>query len=184
MIIDESLTGLTMSKRQITRARILSSAWHLFAKQGYEETTTRQIARHAEVADGTVFSHFPTKLEMLREGMMAQLSELSAKALSSISPTSDIELGMTLVEEYYRFYFANVALSKALLKEVIWDLDYYQSFNQALFDSVSLTPELKNKTPLIIDCYFMTLITHLSKPTPCVEQALAELKDKFQQLIN
>ena len=67
-----------MSKRQITRARILSSAWHLFAEQGYEETTTRQIARHAEVADGTVFSHFPTKLEMLREGMMAQLSELSA----------------------------------------------------------------------------------------------------------
>lgn len=173
-----------MSKRKITRARILSSAWHLFAEQGYDETTTRQIARHAEVADGTVFSHFPTKLEMLREGMLAQLSELSAKALDSISAESEIERGMILVSEYYRFYFANVALSKALLKEVLWDLDYYQSFNQELFDSVSLPPELKMKMPLIIDCYFMTLITHLSKQAPCVEQALDELKDKFQLLIN
>ncbi|KOO11428.1 transcriptional regulator, partial [Vibrio xuii] len=49
-----------MNKRQITRERILNAAWALFAENGYEETTTRQIARHANVADGTVFSHFPT----------------------------------------------------------------------------------------------------------------------------
>lgn len=72
-----------MSKRQITRKRILNAAWTLFAENGYEETTTRQIAREAGVADGTVFSHFPTKLDMLREGMLSQLTQLSEQTLKS-----------------------------------------------------------------------------------------------------
>ncbi|MGO3799348.1 MAG: TetR/AcrR family transcriptional regulator, partial [Vibrio casei] len=54
-----------MTKRQQTRESILNAAWALFAENGYEMTTTRQIARQAGVADGTVFSHFSTKLAML-----------------------------------------------------------------------------------------------------------------------
>ncbi|MCV5918426.1 hypothetical protein OFN60_33895, partial [Escherichia coli] len=76
-----------------------------------------------------------------------------------------------------------VELSRALLKEVIWDLDYYQSFNQALFQSVNGSSVLEGKIPLIFDCYFMTLISHLSRAEPDVEAALEELHAKFQQII-
>ncbi|UUM30064.1 TetR/AcrR family transcriptional regulator [Vibrio japonicus] len=171
-----------MSKRQITRERILNAAWTLFAENGYEETTTRQIAREAGVADGTVFSHFPTKLDMLREGMLSQLTQLSEQTLKS-SDKAGVELGKHLVSAYYHFYFRNVSLSRALLKEVIWDLEYYQTFNQQLFEFVSLDTTLESKLPLIMDCYFMTLIGHLSKPQPCVEDALAELEHKFQLIL-
>lgn len=183
MIKRESFAGLTMNKRQITRERILNAAWALFAENGYEETTTRQIARHANVADGTVFSHFPTKLEMLREGMLSQLAQLSKQTLEE-SAHSDLALGKHLVSTYYHFYFNNVDLSRALLKEVIWDLDYYQDFNQQLFESVDLPCDLIPKIPLLMDCYFMTLIHHLSKPLPCVNEALQELEEKLQLILN
>ncbi|MHC6528215.1 TetR/AcrR family transcriptional regulator [Vibrio proteolyticus] len=172
-----------MSKRAQTRERILQAAWQLFAESGYEETTTRQIARQAGVADGTVFSHFPNKLTLLREGMLSQLTQLSQQALTQHSGNGEFDTGMHLARTYYQYYFANVALSRALLKEVIWDLEYYQNFNQQLFDHVSQPPALKAKLPLLMDCYFMTLIRHLSKPDPDVSQALHELESKYRQIL-
>ncbi len=171
-----------MSKREQTRQKILTAAWQLFETQGYQETSTRQIARHAGVADGTVFSHFDTKLAILREGMLSQLAQLSQQALSS--PTQDaLELGMQFSQTYYRYYFANINLSRALLKEVIWDMDYYQSFNRSLFEATILPPSVINKMPVILDCYFMTLISHLSKNQPDVELALEELEYKYRVLL-
>ncbi|HHC7359055.1 TPA: TetR/AcrR family transcriptional regulator [Vibrio parahaemolyticus] len=168
-----------MTKRQQTRDKILKAAWASFAQNGYDMTTTRQIAREAGVADGTVFSHFPTKLSILREGVLTQLQQIS----QSVEGKTDIDIGLALTEKYYRYYFANVELSRALLKEVIWDLDYYQSFNQALFQSASVSSVLEDKMPLIFDSYFMTLIAHLSRAEPDVEAALTDLHAKFQQII-
>lgn len=173
---------IMMSKREQTRQKILTAAWQLFETQGYQETSTRQIARHAGVADGTVFSHFDTKLAILREGMLSQLAELSQQALSS--PSQDaLELGMQFARTYYGYYFANINLSRALLKEVIWDMDYYQSFNQSLFETTILPSSVINKMPVILDCYFMTLISHLSKAVPDMELALEELEYKYRVLL-
>lgn len=172
-----------MSKREQTRQKILAAAWHLFEQQGYQETSTRQIARHAGVADGTVFSHFDTKLAILREGMMGQLTDL-AKQNKWQSTLDPLELGMQFARTYYGYYFAHLNLSRALLKEVIWDMGYYQSFNQALFAQAELPESFQSKVPLILDCYFMTLIKHLSKPAPDVDLALNELRDKYQQLMD
>ena len=44
-----------------TRERILQAALRLFAAQGFEATTTRDIAQAAEIATGTLFNYFPTK---------------------------------------------------------------------------------------------------------------------------
>jgi AcrR family transcriptional regulator len=44
-----------------TRARILKSALRLFAKSGYEGTTTRDLAEAAGVAEGTLFRYFSTR---------------------------------------------------------------------------------------------------------------------------
>ena len=39
----------------------------LFESQGYEATTVTEIARRADIAYGTFFNHFPSKLHLLRE---------------------------------------------------------------------------------------------------------------------
>ena len=48
------------------RARILAVSRRLFANQPYDVTTTAEIARLADVAEGTLFHHFHSKPELLR----------------------------------------------------------------------------------------------------------------------
>ncbi|WP_070965718.1 TetR/AcrR family transcriptional regulator [Vibrio sonorensis] len=171
-----------MNKRQLTRQKILDTAWQLFAEQGYEVTTTRQIARAARVADGTVFSHFPSKLDMLREGVSHQVNDL-AKKIDVSEQGGLLDIGMAFADVYYRYYFDNVDLSRALLKEVLWDMDYYQKFNHALFSNLRDSEQIKEIVPLILDAYFMTLVFHLSKPQPSAEEALKALESKYRVLL-
>ena len=46
------------------RQQILELATELFARQGYQGTTTRQIAQRAHVNEAIIFRHFPTKEEL------------------------------------------------------------------------------------------------------------------------
>ncbi len=58
---------LTRRQRQAraTRQKIVEAALDLFARQGYAATSTRQVAHAAEVSEGLIFRHFPTKLALL-----------------------------------------------------------------------------------------------------------------------
>lgn len=46
------------------RNQILETATELFARQGFEGTTTRQIAERARVNEAIIFRHFPSKEEL------------------------------------------------------------------------------------------------------------------------
>ncbi|MDX2229220.1 MAG: helix-turn-helix domain-containing protein [Leptolyngbyaceae cyanobacterium bins.349] len=63
-----------------TRARILKSALRLFARQGYDGTTTRDLAEAANVAEGTLFRHFSNKkailIEVATQGWVEILTDL------------------------------------------------------------------------------------------------------------
>ncbi len=79
-----------------TRTRILDSALHLFARRGYNGTTTRDLARAAGVAEGTLFRHFENKkailIELATQGwvdiltdLLVELSEMgSYKAIAQV----------------------------------------------------------------------------------------------------
>lgn len=54
-------------RRHEIRERILEAALSLFETLGYEATTVTEIARRADIAYGTFFNHFPSKLHLLRE---------------------------------------------------------------------------------------------------------------------
>lgn len=61
-----------------SRKKILATAQRLFAENGFEATTTRDIALAAGIAAGTLFNYFPTK-----ESLVACLaSEASSEALT------------------------------------------------------------------------------------------------------
>lgn len=54
--------GNLMPAKQSPRTeRIIDAAAHLFARQGYHATSTREIARLAEVSENTLFRHFEHK---------------------------------------------------------------------------------------------------------------------------
>ena len=54
-------------RRLEIRHRIVETAFELFETQGYEATTVTEIAEQSDIAYGTLFQHFPSKLELLRE---------------------------------------------------------------------------------------------------------------------
>jgi AcrR family transcriptional regulator len=52
---------VTAETKAATRQRILDAARRLFADRGYDATATRDIARAAGIASGTLFNYFPPK---------------------------------------------------------------------------------------------------------------------------
>lgn len=67
------------SQKEATRQRVIAAARELFDTHGYEGTTIREIARHAGVAVGSVFTTFASKGEILSAVMAARLDPLYAE---------------------------------------------------------------------------------------------------------
>ncbi len=63
-----------------SRTRILKAAERLFATQGFDGTTTRDLAQSAGVAEGTLFRHFANKkailIEVATQGWVEILTDL------------------------------------------------------------------------------------------------------------
>src|SRR5436190_23845779 len=53
--------GRRARNKAATRRRIVAVALALFQSKGFDRTTTREIARKAGIAEGTVFNYFETK---------------------------------------------------------------------------------------------------------------------------
>ena len=66
---DPPPTGRQLTSRQrqaeARREQILKTALGLFAAQGFDATSTRQIAKEAGIAEGLIFHYFPTKASLI-----------------------------------------------------------------------------------------------------------------------
>ena len=49
------------------RARIIAVARACFSERSYENVTTAEIARRADVSEGTIFHHFGTKIHLMQQ---------------------------------------------------------------------------------------------------------------------
>lgn len=113
---------VTAETKAATRQRILDSAQQLFAAQGFEATTTRDIARAAEIAVGTLFNYFPTKEAIVEclvgEATMAAHVEFArrkdAAALKDASAEAE-----SLEEELFAFGAAGLRKMKPLRKYLV-----------------------------------------------------------------
>ena len=72
-------TGARRTRKEATRNRVILAARALFDLQGYQGTTVREIARHAGVSVGSVFTTFATKGEILSQVMQERLDGLFAE---------------------------------------------------------------------------------------------------------
>jgi AcrR family transcriptional regulator len=57
--------GLRERKKQQTRQLIADTARGLFAERGFEQVTVAEVARAADVSEGTVFNYFPSKEDLV-----------------------------------------------------------------------------------------------------------------------
>jgi AcrR family transcriptional regulator len=83
---------VTAETKAATREAILQSARRLFAEQGFDATTTRDIAQEAEIASGTLFNYFKTK-EAIVAGM-ANEALADGLAIGDAADAESLEEGL------------------------------------------------------------------------------------------
>lgn len=76
--------------------RILMAATEIFAEKGFAATSTREIAKKAEVAEGTIFRHYKTKKELL-------LSIVTPLIVKIVGPLILKDLNKVWKEEHKEF---------------------------------------------------------------------------------
>jgi AcrR family transcriptional regulator len=114
------------------REQILQAAGNLFAEQGFAGTTTKEIARAADIAEGTIYKYFASKQEilfaMVKSQMVGPLTELFAER----EGVGDAEIIKTFVRNDFENFARNHKLIHIMFGEVHHHstelmADYYQS---------------------------------------------------------
>lgn len=92
-------------------------ALKLFSEQGYYSTTTKQIAKEAEVNELTIFRHFKTKENLFQETTQNYVKEVKldeiVKKIKDNNFTDNIKI---LARKLLELYFVNKKLYKVQMK--------------------------------------------------------------------
>src|SRR5579859_5223213 len=86
---------MTLAPKNAERAgKIVRAAAQLFAKQGYHGTSTREIARLADISENTLFRYFEHKEDLFWAALRSRLSglELRRDLLSGIAGDASPEI--------------------------------------------------------------------------------------------
>ena len=88
-----------------TRARVLASANMLFSTKGFAGTGTADIARDADVSEGSIFYHFGSKQNLLAE-LGKRYGEAMIAAMQQDDALEDLEPGI-IIPRVFEFCSTN-----------------------------------------------------------------------------
>jgi AcrR family transcriptional regulator len=127
---DDATSGLRQRERNKLDKlrRIKAAARELFLEQGYDNATTREIARRADVGLGTLFSYASDKRDLLFL-IYNDLQEALTLDAFRRRPTARTFLGQVISSfaVYYRFF----AQEPEFMRYVLRELTFYSTGRQA-----------------------------------------------------
>jgi len=129
-----------------TRTRILQAAQKLFAHQGYDGTTTHELAQKAGVAEGTVFRHFETKKAILVEVATQGWIEILTDLLTELSEMGSYKAVAQVMRKRMLNLHQNVDMLKVCFLEA--------QFHPDLRDRIQL--EVITKMTTVAEAFFQT----------------------------
>lgn len=151
----DELIKITDEESQMTekQKRILMAAAEIFAEKGYSATSTSEIARKADVAEGTIFRHYKTKKDLL----LAISGSIMSKLITPLMIRDVNKILDTHYEKFEDFLRAvivnrmefaqnNIKLLKVLLQEVPFHPEL-----QELFKKTIALPFLERFFEIIVD---------------------------------
>ena len=88
-LIETASTAHTRRERRVAarRAQILEAAEAIFAAKGYHGATTREIARTADVSEGTLYNYFANKRDLFI-GLMADRTDALVESITEVRADS------------------------------------------------------------------------------------------------
>lgn len=119
---------------------ILTSSLELFAEKGYSNTSTRDIATAANVAEGTIFKHFGSKENLLYATLIPMMKHTLAEDWQKQLQVSAVQLEQKsfrcFLEEIFsaRLYYANENLKvmKVLYMEYLYQGNMRKNLSQLI----------------------------------------------------
>jgi AcrR family transcriptional regulator len=129
-----------------TRTRILQAAQRLFAAQGFDGTTTRDLAQAASVAEGTLFRHFANKKAILVEVATSGWVEILTDLLTELSEMGSYKAVAQVMRRRMWNFQKNADLMRVCFMEV--------QFHPDLRDRIQL--EVITKMTDVGEAFFQT----------------------------
>jgi AcrR family transcriptional regulator len=82
----QAATETETAAQRARRERILAATLALAARGGYEAVQMREVAERSEVALGTLYRYFPSKVHLLVSAMQAEIDRLAARLQKRQTP--------------------------------------------------------------------------------------------------
>jgi len=125
--------SLRERKKRETLAAIRQAAARLFAERGYGDTRTRDIAREAGIATGTLFNYAPTKEAVV----LIVWKQLAADAVASGFAAADdaddpVDALVAVFTPIFALYGQDLELGRVFLTTVMFEQDAGDAELQAL----------------------------------------------------
>jgi len=191
--------GLRERNKETKLARIERAARKLFSEQGYEATTTRQIATRAGIGAGTLFVYFPEKRDLLFHLFRSDVLAIKDTAFANLPRGTLVDRLTAVFGRYFDYYARDPRLSRIFVKELPFVSDTDRTTSTALFlellgSLASLFEEAQRKgeidaaiPPLAaaymaFSAYFTALIGWLGGTVPARESQLAMLRGGLEIL--
>lgn len=122
----------TLGRRELNKldkvARIRDAARRLFAEDGYEEATTRRIAKLANVALGTLFLYADDKRDILFLVVNDDLARAVDEGERALDPDKPLSLNLIA---FFRPTYELCAANPALMRLVLREVTFYEKGKQA-----------------------------------------------------
>ena len=106
-------------QRRIERRRqeIVTAAARIFAEQGYTNTTTKNIAEAADIAEGTLYNYFNGKRAILL-AILSRIQQPIDSLMDEITHLQEREDIVALVERGLDIFVSQLDFTRTLLAEV------------------------------------------------------------------
>ena len=150
-ILDSYKKDILENKTMTTKCkRILETSIDLFAKNGYSNTSTSEIAKIAGVAEGTIFKHFGTKENLLLSSIMPfifeyiipeMLLDIDVEEIKDIYPDFKSFIH-DIIYKRFSFMSENYKVAHILLAEVLYReelrIQIVESLKSTVFDNFDI----------------------------------------------
>jgi TetR/AcrR family transcriptional regulator, fatty acid metabolism regulator protein len=129
-------TAAPLNKKDEKKIRIINAATALFARKGFTGTSMLEIARKADVAEGTVYEYFRSKEDLLISIPEEKLGEL----YDTISGNSLEKRLRDIILNMFRFYNTEKNFSTVLVLMLRANRKFYRSgsykIHEKMFETI------------------------------------------------
>jgi AcrR family transcriptional regulator len=104
--------------KQEKLARIRAAARRLFARHGFERTTTREISAEADIGAGTLFLYAPTKEDLLVLIFEDSVGRTIDAAFASLTARPLLDQVLQIFDGITSYVAADTGLARVFVKEI------------------------------------------------------------------